>query len=94
MQGRAVARFPWVTVRERIPDDCPECPLYDLWEWNLWKLKWVRMANHACGFGSSETAEAFARERSGEIARMLEANRMEPPELPDEVNTRAAGPGR
>lgn len=54
---------------------------YDMWEWNVWKRKWVRLGNTACGFGSLEDVKPIAEARDKEIADMLYINQQEPKPL-------------
>lgn len=73
-----VARFPWTTIKQRRPHDgLPAKILYDLWEWNVWKMKWVRVVS-SCGFWQLEYALQIAGERSNEIEQMLKNNQNHP----------------
>lgn len=71
--SRVVSQFAWTAVKE-VNDPQFSSPSYDMWEWNVWKLKWVRLSNTACGFGSKDGADSCAKERSDEIQAMLVAN--------------------
>ena len=73
-----VAQYEWAAVKEVIDGLRPS---YDIWEWNLYKLKWVRLTNTACGFGAKETACSIAQRRSNEISEMLKANSSPPAPL-------------
>lgn len=88
-----VAQFAWTAVKE-VTDDIKVSGLpygsppqfqrktfYDVWEWNVWKLKWVRLSNTACGFGSKSAAVDCASERSDEIQAMFDSNKQIPTPL-------------
>lgn len=86
---RVAARFPWCSVKERVvphphyglPGIPPTITSYDMWEWNTYKMKWVRLSNHGSGFGELAVASKCAKERSDEIQAMLDNNRNHPPAL-------------
>lgn len=70
-----VAQFDWCAVKMATVEGYAS---YDMWEWNTYKMKWVRLANHGSGFGSLANAERCAKERSDEIQRMLDNNKNKP----------------
>jgi len=74
-----VKQFPWAAVKKQIRED--GIASYDVWQWNLFKMKWVRLANTACGFGSASDAAVSAKELSDEIDQMFKNNKNPPPSL-------------
>lgn len=78
MANEVVSQHPWTAVKQRVRDGYTS---YDMWEWNVWKMKWVRLANTGCGFGRLSDADRCALERSNEIAAMLANNAQTPPPL-------------
>lgn len=67
--------FRWAAVKRReINGDIS----YDVWQWNLFKLKWVRLSQTACGFYRLSDAKRVAKQLSDEIDRMFESNRQPP----------------
>lgn len=81
-----VSQFPWTAVKMRrrpiIANGVPQPHYnysYDMWEWNVYKMKWVRLSNTACGFGEQSDADRCAKERSDEIQDMLDSNKNHPP---------------
>lgn len=82
MRQEIVKRYPWALIKKR-PDPAAEGEwCFDIWRWNVYKLKWVRMSNTACGYSSLADAAATASIVSQETATMLVRNR-EPPKQPD-----------
>lgn len=78
-----VFRARWAAVKKRrytdlIGGGTSFC--YDIWQWNVFKMKWVRVLN-ACGYGDLEYAERDAREMSRETQEMLDNNRTPPEPL-------------
>lgn len=51
---------------------------YDVWAWNLARMKWARLANSACGYGRLEDADRDAKRMSDETQAMLDRNRTPP----------------
>lgn len=70
-----VAQYRWAVVKERTDESGKS---YDVWEWNVWKLKWVRLSNTACGYGTLAGAQPVAKERSSEIQDMFDNNQRPP----------------
>jgi hypothetical protein len=79
MSARVVKRYPWALVKLRLDEENEET--FDVWRWNVYKLKWVRMSNTACGYSSLADAAEVAAVVSQETATMLVRNR-EPPRQP------------
>jgi len=75
-KAKVVKQYRWTAVKERINEDGAKS--YDMWEWNVWKLKWVRLTNSACGFGQLVHAADEAKERSEEIQEMFDNNQRPP----------------
>ena len=78
-----VFRARWAAVKKRsytvlIGGGTSVC--YDVWQWNVYKMKWVRVAN-ACGYGELANAERDALEMSRETQEMLDNNRTPPEPL-------------
>jgi oligoribonuclease NrnB/cAMP/cGMP phosphodiesterase (DHH superfamily) len=74
-KSTVVAQFRWTAIKERVLEDGSKS--YDMWEWNVWKQKWVRLSNTACGFG--QPPHDLAQQRSREIQDMFD-NNQRPPE--------------
>ena len=72
---KVVAQFDWAAVKERETDESGI--VFDIWKWNLYKMKWVRMYNGR-GFDRLEMAVAGAKEVSQETENMLSSNRRAP----------------
>jgi hypothetical protein len=51
---------------------------YDVWVWNVWKCKWTRKSQHACGFTVIAPACQTADIYSLEIINMLRDNQLPP----------------
>lgn len=83
MAQEIAKRFPWALVKKRLdPAGEPGDYAFDVWRWNVYKFKWTRMSNSACGYSSLADAAATAATVSQETATMLVRNR-EPPKQPD-----------
>lgn len=81
--SRVVAQYDWTAVKE-VTDPSRQglaATSYDVWEWNLFKTKWVRLSNSACGFGALLSAKRCADERSKEIVEMFRKNQNPPKPL-------------
>jgi hypothetical protein len=79
-------QYRWAAVKARRieepgEDGIESYDVYDVWQWNLYKMKWVRLANTACGFSELRNAQACAKGLSDEIDQMLQANKNPPPSL-------------
>lgn len=79
MAQPVVARYDWACVKENKKKN--GLVGYDVWQWNPYKLKWVRMSNHACGFGELHYASKAAKEISDETQAMLDNNQQKPAPL-------------
>lgn len=73
-----VTFFDWTAVKRRVSGPHKDIS-FDVWQWNLFKMKWVRLSHTACGFAYKKDADACAKRLSDEIARMLASNRAPPP---------------
>ena len=62
--------------------------LWDVWTWNVFKLKWTRMANHGSGFTSLAAASETAQVMNNATRLMLAANREPPPAIGTKRATR------
>lgn len=79
MKSKAVRQFTYAAVKQRsVGQGLVLEYVYDIWTWNVWKLKWTRMSQHGSGWSSSDDAAVGAVLESDKIAVMLEKNR-EPP---------------
>lgn len=78
-----VVQYPYCAVKKRQNDDLSFS--YDMWEWNVWKLKWVRLSMTGSGFGEISYADQAAKERNDEIEAMLRNNQTPPPRLDEEI---------
>lgn len=76
-RATVVAQFKYAAVKRAT--DGEEWTSFDVWKWNVFKLKWVRMINTACGYSTLANASITAREVSDEIEDMLR-NNQKPPE--------------
>lgn len=77
-----VAQFPWAAVKQTSVDlGSGPLPSFDVWQWNIHKMKWVRLSNTACGFSDLQGASAVAKEISDETQTALDNNRLPPPPL-------------
>lgn len=47
---------------------------YDVWTWNVWKMKWTRMAQHGCDWATLSHAMPTAQEEDAKIDLMLARN--------------------
>jgi hypothetical protein len=74
---RVVLQYDWAAVKEN-PTHGDKYVSYDIWTWNVYKMKWTRMSNHGCGFGSAADADLAAKSISDETARMLAQNQSPP----------------
>jgi hypothetical protein len=74
---RVVAQFDYAAVKQA-PRGEGQPDSFDVWQWNIFKMKWVRLANTACGFGSLADAKPCAKEISDEIAAAI-LNNQHPP---------------
>ncbi len=71
---KVVARYRWTAIVKNNNN------LYDMYEWSLWKMKWVKIAS-ACHFGALKDASNAANLRSNEIDRMFRNNTSPPQPL-------------
>lgn len=80
---RVVTRYDWAAVKQVNDTDSDGYPYvsYDVWTWNVYKGKWTRMSNHACGFGEKSYADEAAKEVSDETQRMFDTNKSKPEPL-------------
>lgn len=76
MKQAVVVQFPYAAVKAGRDNT------FDIWTWNVYKVKWTRMNNHGCGFSSAADAAVPAKLSSDETAAMLLANRTPPPPCP------------
>jgi hypothetical protein len=80
MSGKITHQLDWAAVKEnRHGEDTP--PIYwtyDIWTWNVYKLKWTRMSQHGSGFGSAADALVGAKEENDRTANMLRNNKSKP----------------
>jgi hypothetical protein len=76
-EAEIVAQFDWAAVKKRKKDGLVS---YDVWQWNVYKMKWVRLAN-AGGFGFLRDAAKCAKELSDETEQMLHNNQTKPPAI-------------
>jgi hypothetical protein len=54
---------------------------FDVWQWNLLKRKWVRLANTACGFADLTEAKPVCDEIDAEAVAAVDAARNGVPAL-------------
>lgn len=71
---QVVAQYDWTAVKER---ERPWGKSYAVYEWNPFKMKWVSIVS-ARGFGKFEHADKCAFDRSNEIQRMFDNNKVKP----------------
>lgn len=76
-----VFRYDWCFIK-RVKDSLGDYS-YDLWKWNIFQNRWVRMSRTACGFGSLEDAKQAALDVSCEIETALSDNWGNPPLDPE-----------
>ncbi len=74
---KVVLQFDWAAVKENPPNGMKDIS-FDVWTWNVYKMKWTRMNNHGCGFGSATDAGVTAKSISDETAQMLAQNQSVP----------------
>lgn len=77
-KGVIVAQFDWTFVKS-VANPYGEGEVFDIWQWNLFKTKWTRLSNTACGYGELSDASRDAQKMSNDIQTMLDANRSIPP---------------
>lgn len=75
-QGRYAA------IKQRCDDRfTPFETYYDVWTWNVWKMKWTRMSQHGSGFTRLSDAMPLGQEENDKIGLMLARNAMPPEPL-------------
>ena len=77
--SNVVHQLDWAAVKKRPSPDGGD--LFDIWTWNVYKLKWTRMSQHGSGFGSAKDALAGAMEENTRTANMLRDNQRKPKPL-------------
>jgi hypothetical protein len=74
-------QYTWTTVTKRPNKYFPDEMMYDVYEWNIYKLKWVKSGSSQ--FGNETYAIDSALIRSNEIQRMFDANTTPPIPMED-----------
>jgi len=77
-----------VKRREIFPSYPGEDVVFDVWTWNVFKLKWTRMSQHGSGWTTLAAASEQARVMNDTTRDMLAANRDPPPALGKKRATR------
>lgn len=75
-KAEVAAQHDWTLVKRVRHADGDDT--YDVWAWSLAKMKWVRLSNSACGYGTLEDADRDAKRMSDETQAMLDRNRKPP----------------
>lgn len=70
-----------VKRREIFPNYPGEDVVFDVWTWNVFKLKWTRMSQHGSGWTDFASAKEHAIVMNNITSHMLAANREPPPAL-------------
>jgi hypothetical protein len=65
-------QYTWATVVKRPNKYFPNEMMYDVYEWDIFKLKWVQLGNSQ--FGNETYALDIASTHSNKIQRMFDAN--------------------
>lgn len=78
-KAKVVKRLDWVTVKETTNQWGR--PSFDIWQWNIFKMKWVRLSNTACGWSSLADSLPAARQLNSEVQDALDNNRQPPPPI-------------
>ena len=71
------AQFNWTAIKKVRNKYYPDEYVYDMYEWNLFKMKWVRLTS-ASGFSDFENGARCALMRSNEIQAMFDQNKNPP----------------
>ena len=69
-------QYTWTAVKKNPNKHEPAFPYFDMYEWNPFKMKWVRISS--ARFGTFTLADNCAKERSLEIQQMFDNNRTAP----------------
>jgi hypothetical protein len=72
-------QYTWSAVVKKPSPYFPDENLYDVYEWNIHKLKWVRLTS--AQFGNEIYANDAALTISSNIQKMFDTNKEPPPPL-------------
>lgn len=75
---KVAVQFTWTAVKERAFEGES---FFDVWKWDIFKRRWVRLAQLASGFGCLNDAIQCARRLNHEIQTALDIAKTNPPPL-------------